>query len=197
MITNSIVAGNTAGGGMSDIDPGTGAITVDYSLIGDTSGSGITGGTGTGNILDVDPMLGPLAGNGGPTQTHTLLSGSPAIDMGDPAILFNPAEFDQRGSPFARVVDGGGLRIDMGAYERQTVAANFFVVDTPVDEMDGDYSSGDVSLREPSMPPMSASAPTRSRSTPPFSLQPRRFCWDTVKLTSARRSRSMALGNSS
>ncbi len=36
------------------------------------------------NFLDTDPLLAPLAVNGGPTQTHALLPGSPAIDVGFP-----------------------------------------------------------------------------------------------------------------
>ena len=51
-------------------------------------------------------------------------------------------EFDQRGAPFSRVV---GTRIDMGAVEQTGVP---LVVDTLVDESDGDYRRGDVSLRE-------------------------------------------------
>ena len=88
--------------------------------------------------------------NGGPTATHALLAGSPAIDAGDPLFASPPAN-DQRGSPFVRVFDGdgaGGARIDIGAYERQTLAASFFIVDTLVDELDGNYSPGDISLRE-------------------------------------------------
>ena len=44
----------------------------------------------------IDPMLGPLDNNGGPTQTHALLSDSPAIDKGSE----NPTEkrYDQRGN---------------------------------------------------------------------------------------------------
>jgi len=33
----------------------------------------------------IDPLLGSLADNGGPTLTHALLAGSPAINAGDPA----------------------------------------------------------------------------------------------------------------
>ena len=33
----------------------------------------------------IDPLLGPLQDNGGPTFTHALLAGSPALDAGDPA----------------------------------------------------------------------------------------------------------------
>jgi len=67
--------------------------------------------TGTGNLTAIDPMLGPLTNNGGPTQTQALLAGSPAIDTGS-----NPLSLttDQRGAGFPRVV---GAAADMGAYE--------------------------------------------------------------------------------
>jgi hypothetical protein len=60
-------------------------------------------------------MLGFLQNNGGPTLTHALLPGSPAIDAGDPN--FTPPPFyDQRGPGFDRVVNG---RIDVGLFEVQ------------------------------------------------------------------------------
>ena len=74
--------------------------------------------TAIGDQINTDPMLGPLQDNGGPTFTHTLLSGSPAIDAGDPS--FDPYSFspplleDQRGAGFPRVVND---RIDIGAFE--------------------------------------------------------------------------------
>jgi hypothetical protein len=55
-----------------------------YNLIGDTAGTVILGIT-TGNLLDIDPLLGPLQNNGGPTDTHALLPGSPALDAGTSA----------------------------------------------------------------------------------------------------------------
>ena len=55
-----------------------------------------------------NPRLGPLRDNGGPTFTHQLLSGSPAIDAGGPA--FPPT--DQRG-----VVRPQGPASDIGAFE--------------------------------------------------------------------------------
>ena len=85
-----------------------------YNLIGVTNETIITGNT-AGNIYNVDPLLAPLAGNGGNTLTHALLPGSPAIDAGDP-VNFLP--FDQR--YFARPVDGNGdgtARTDIGAFE--------------------------------------------------------------------------------
>ena len=64
-------------------------------------------------------FLGPLADNGGPTMTHALLPGSPAIDAGNPATVAGvngvPVN-DQRGAPFTR---GYGGRIDIGAFEFQ------------------------------------------------------------------------------
>jgi hypothetical protein len=63
--------------------------------------------------------LGPLAHNGGPTLTHALLPGSPAINAGDPAAMAGVDGvplFDQRGEPFTRVYGG---RIDIGAFEWQ------------------------------------------------------------------------------
>lgn len=67
---------------------------------------------GAHNITGVDPLLGPLADNGGPTRTHALLPGSPAIDAGNPAIPDAPPT-DQRG--FARIV---GAAVDLGAVEQ-------------------------------------------------------------------------------
>ena len=66
---------------------------------------------GTNYRLGLDPMLGPLAFNGGATRTHALLPGSPAINTGN-----NPLNLttDQRGAGFARVVSGTA---DMGAFE--------------------------------------------------------------------------------
>jgi hypothetical protein len=126
VIVGSIVAGNTAGDGNPDLRPGTGSLEVDFSLIGDTSdltvGQLADINAGAGNLLDVDPMLAPLANNGGPTEAHALLLGSPAIDAGDPGAVAgvgNVPLYDQRGAPYDRIVGG---RIDMGAVERDNAA---------------------------------------------------------------------------
>jgi len=84
-----------------------------YNLIQDTTGCTIIGDT-TGNITGQNPLLVPLANNGGATQTHALLPGSVAINAGDPAFT-TPPDFDQRGPGFPRVVGG---RVDIGAFER-------------------------------------------------------------------------------
>jgi len=118
------VADNIDDGTAPDIQPGTGRLTVRYSLIGDNRGTSLAeapvgmpsaGGSLIGGPVNglIDPLLAPLADNGGPTQTHALLAFSPAVNAGDPTFT-SPSNFDQRGDPFDRVVGG---RIDMGAYE--------------------------------------------------------------------------------
>jgi hypothetical protein len=81
-----------------------------YNLSSDSGGGYLTA---TGDQLNTDPMLGPLQDNGGPTFTHALLPGSPAIDAGDPNFT-PPPDYDQRGPGFPRVLSA---RIDIGALE--------------------------------------------------------------------------------
>jgi CSLREA domain-containing protein len=114
---NSIVARNSA-----PVDPDMAQndltwVTATYSLIGDGTGGQITNvdGNQVGNrtpyTSPIDPRLGPLADNGGPTQTHALLSDSPAIDAASSADC--PAT-DQRG-----VTRPQGAGCDIGSYERE------------------------------------------------------------------------------
>ena len=122
---------------------------MQHSLIGDTTGSGITVSTGTGNILNQLPLLGPLADNGGLTQTHALLQGSPAIDAGDNALAVDAngtLATDQRNGAFTRFFDDPaafGTGVDIGSFELRSV-----LVDNPIDEDDGNVAVGDLSLRE-------------------------------------------------
>src|SRR2546429_4631710 len=62
----------------------------DYNLIGNTSGATFMGTTAH-NITGQNPLLGPLQNNGGPTFTHALLVGSPAIDAGTDVTTLNGA----------------------------------------------------------------------------------------------------------
>jgi hypothetical protein len=83
-----------------------------YNFASDDGGGVLTG---PGDQINTDPILGPLQDNGGPTFTHELLLGSPAIDAGDPSFTPSP-DYDQRGPGFARVVNS---RIDIGSFEVQ------------------------------------------------------------------------------
>jgi hypothetical protein len=106
ILKNTIVALNTADEG-PDID---GAITSQgHNLIGNNKdASGFAESDFVGTVDNpIDPLLGPLQDNGGPTQTMALLEGSLAIDNGDPD---GAPALDQRG--FAR-----DSFPDIGAFE--------------------------------------------------------------------------------
>jgi hypothetical protein len=135
---NTIVAGNTAAGPGPDLfrlDSTATFTTSGGNLIGDNSGNlnapnTVTFPTGNRNANGdkvgtggsvIDPLLGPLQNNGGPTPTRALLSGSPAIDSGNSAVAAG-LRTDQRGAGFARIVDGDRsftATVDIGAYEQQ------------------------------------------------------------------------------
>jgi predicted outer membrane repeat protein len=129
-ITHSTLWGNSAsslGGGIRTTD----VVTLRNTIIGNSPSGGNCSGTiaddgynledgtscgftATGSLSSANPLLGPLANNGGPTRTHALLSGSPAINAGDPAFSDAAQPFDQRGSGFPRVQHD---RLDIGAFE--------------------------------------------------------------------------------
>jgi hypothetical protein len=95
-LDSTIVAGNS---GSADIW-GTVLSTSSYNFIGNGSAlSGISNGTNHNQIgtssSPLNPLLGPLQNNGGPTFTMLPLTGSPVIDDGDPALANT---LDQRGS---------------------------------------------------------------------------------------------------
>jgi hypothetical protein len=118
------------GGAGAPGDSGTGPdlagsfISDGHNLIGQTDGSsGVTNGV-NGDLAGttpspLDPNLGPIQNNGGPTWTLALLPGSPAIDAGDDAVLSAPFNLttDQRGLPRK-----SGAHVDIGAFEFQWAA---------------------------------------------------------------------------
>ena len=112
--TSSLIVRNTilnAGASGENIFNDGGTVTSHgYNLSSDDGGGYLTG---PGDQINTDPLLGPLQDNGGPTFTHALLPGSPAIDAGDPSFTPPPLN-DQRGCHFDRVFNG---RIDIGSFE--------------------------------------------------------------------------------
>ncbi|MBX7102441.1 MAG: hypothetical protein K1X57_00065 [Gemmataceae bacterium] len=144
LIENSTIAYNTAssgrGGGVTTFNTGTaGTVTllssivsnnvnsfapelgapakINFSLIGNSTGLAFN--TGGSNRLDVDPLLLPLANNGGTTQTHRLPANSPAVNFGSNT---GGLTTDQRGGP--RTV---GIT-DIGAYETNPVSVTSVVI---------------------------------------------------------------------
>ncbi|MEZ5426428.1 MAG: choice-of-anchor Q domain-containing protein [Pyrinomonadaceae bacterium] len=112
---NTIVAGNNAPTAPDFRDTLT---SLGHNLIGNTSGTAITGNT-DGNLLNVNPLLGSLASNGGPTQTHLLSPNSPAVNAGNNFLAVDAAftqylTTDQRGTGFNRISSG---IVDIGAFE--------------------------------------------------------------------------------
>jgi hypothetical protein len=136
-LKNTIVAGNFNENGTTDAADDIGG-TVDaassFNLIGTGGAGGLTNGVNSNQVGVANPGLAALASNGGPTQTHALLSTSVAIETGSNANLptdtfdldgdANTAEtlpVDQRGSVFPRVADSADANViqtvDIGAYE--------------------------------------------------------------------------------
>jgi predicted outer membrane repeat protein len=137
VINNSTISGNRTGNGEGIYNNG-GAATLQNSIVANSHKGGNCFGTVTsngynlssdsscnfnniGDLNNTDPKLGKLGKHGGPTQTIPLLSGSPAIDAGNPNGCTDSKghllKTDQRGKPRPDKEDTGGC--DMGAYERQ------------------------------------------------------------------------------
>ncbi|MBN1342268.1 MAG: hypothetical protein JXQ73_06290 [Phycisphaerae bacterium] len=116
-LAGTIVAGNIAVSSGADVYQNVQS--RGYNLIEDAAYATVDvdggGSTGLGNIIGQDPLLGPLADNGGATLTHALLSDSPAIDQipeGINGLGTAPLDVDQRG--VSRLDHWLG---DIGAYE--------------------------------------------------------------------------------
>jgi hypothetical protein len=136
VISSSTISGNSAerGGGIANA-----VVTFRNSIVANNNGGNCYNSAPTskgynlssddtcnfneaGDMNNTNPVLGPLGNYGGPTYTIPLLSGSPAIDAGNPSGCTDGQgrvlKTDQRGKPRPDLEDAGGC--DIGAYERQT-----------------------------------------------------------------------------
>jgi hypothetical protein len=126
-LDNTIVAGNFNGNSGTQDDIIGAVATANNNLVGNTAYSGgiahgangnIVGNAGSG-MIDIESVLNTtLSHNGGPTPTHALVPGSPAINAGNSTLATdssgNPLTTDQRGAGFPRVI---GSSVDIGSFE--------------------------------------------------------------------------------
>jgi len=169
-LTNVTIANNSAPRG-SGIYKGSGTLEVKNTIVATNTGSAecfragsitslgnnIDGGTGCGftgpgDRQNTNPNIGPLADNGGPTRTHALQNGSPAIDGGTNT---GCPSVDQRGIQRPRDGDGNGSTIcDIGAFE---APGTLGTLPAPADnDQDGDNSTS----------PIPTPIPNDNRSSP-------------------------------
>ncbi len=137
MLRSSIISGNTASYSGNEISGGS-ITAANFNLFGhsgETNAQAFDGFTPSGSDVDatgsggtaLNAILSPLADNGGPTQTHALVAGSPAIDLD--TSCSTGLSTDQRG--YSRpAISGTGC--DAGAFE-------FGGVPTGVDDIDDDF----------------------------------------------------------
>ena len=148
-LTSSLVANNANN---RDVSGGV-IISGGNNLIGNGDGGQGVFDPAQGDLIGtadnpIDPRLGGLEDNGGATPTVALLPGSIAINAGS-----NPNDLstDQRGAGFDRTIGDG---TDIGAFEVQNIEEppaidpNLLTVSTLSDDNDGNFSEGNLSLRE-------------------------------------------------
>ena len=139
------------------------------SLIGNNADTGLTASAtadANGNLIGtaaalIDPGLGTLAANGGSVLTHEPTSSSVVIGAGDDALAIDygvdgapgggddvALTTDGRSGLYTRIASTGGAAttVDMGAVEIQSTP--LLIVDTLIDENDGNFTAGNRSLRE-------------------------------------------------
>lgn len=111
-VANTIMADSAAGKNCTNWG-------IVISLGANLESDAFCGFTASGDLVKTDPLLAPLADNGGATQTHALLPSSPAIDAGSSACP--PPTTDQRGVPRP-----AGSACDIGAFESDRTASMSF-----------------------------------------------------------------------
>ncbi|MBI3410157.1 MAG: tandem-95 repeat protein [Planctomycetes bacterium] len=157
VLENTIVALNTASSSGPDV---LGTVqSSGHNLVGNTANSNGFNAA-LGDLLNVNPLLGALADNGGPTQTRALLTGSPAIDAANTTTA--PAT-DQRG-----VTRPQGPAADIGAFEFQAVNGPPVANNQSVSTNEDTTLNGAVTATDPEGDPLSyalVSGPTHGMLT--------------------------------
>jgi hypothetical protein len=146
-----------------------------FNLFGANGNAGVAGfAPGPRDIVpsaSLGNILSPLIDNGGPTQTHALVPGSPAVDAGDPGGCRDSSgallTTDQRGLP--RAFDGnrdGSAVCDIGAYELNELFPAISVGDVIVTEGNAGTVNAtfEVKLSEPSTQPVTITFNTANRT---------------------------------
>jgi hypothetical protein len=129
-VANTLIAANTAS---SAPDFSGDFASARFNLLGIGDGSNLApaqpdaNGNQVGSAASpINPQLGPLADNGGPTETLALQAGSPAIDAGSNGLAVDangqPLLYDQRDAGFSRIRNS---LVDIGAYEFPSAGPNF------------------------------------------------------------------------
>jgi hypothetical protein len=151
-LRSTTIAGNTAGANGSALYKSAAGGVVEDSILAAAggvacAGAGLGSLTGSNNLASDatcggtaavgNPLLGALANNGGPTNTHALSGGSPAIGGASPARCSGT---DQRG-----VARPQGAACDIGAFE--LIGSNLTVTTTVTNNDGGEDGPGDFSVR--------------------------------------------------
>ena len=108
-LQNTLIANSANGGDCANEAGGALNAASSHNLIEDSANACGLANSVNGNIVGLDPKLDVLANNGGITETHALLTGSPALDAGNDDVC---PDIDQRG-----VARPQGNHCDIGAFE--------------------------------------------------------------------------------
>lgn len=175
-LSNSVIAGNQAG--VAPEVENTSIINVNnFNLFGSNGNAGVVGFTpGPTDMVPsvaLAQILAPLANNGGPSQTHALVVGSPAVDAGNPNGCLDstgaPLQNDQRGLPRSFDGNGNGRAVcDIGAFElnAQDIGPALSITNVTITEGNSGTVNAtfQVNLSAPSSQPVTVTFSTANRT---------------------------------